>query len=102
MLLEESWISFSNSLDKSWISNVPVCTEYYGPYLMYCLLLTRCKYNLNELSHDTAIGLIEKVLAKEVNLKEVRVQPDKIIIISMILWLTNLFNKWIQYVNFIC
>ena len=47
---------------------------------MYCLLLTRCKYNLNELSHDTAIGLIEKVLAKEVNLKEVRVQPDKIII----------------------
>ena len=34
----------------------------------------RCKYNLNELSHDTAIGLIEKVLAKEVNLKEVRVQ----------------------------
>lgn len=55
----------------------------YEPYLIIlrscghrCLLFcdTRCKYNLNELSHDTAIGLIEKVLAKEVNLKEVRVQ----------------------------
>ena len=39
-----------------------------------CASFIRCKYNLNELSHDTAIGLIEKVLAKEVNLKEVRVQ----------------------------
>ena len=39
-----------------------------------CASFIRCKYNLNELSHDTAIGLIEKVLAKEVNLKEVRLR----------------------------
>lgn len=36
------------------------------------LLYFRMKYNLNELSHDTAIGLIRSVLDKGVNVKEVR------------------------------
>ena len=35
----------------------------------------RMKYNLNELSHDTAIGLIRSVLDKGVNVKEVRYYP---------------------------
>ena len=38
-----------------------------------CLIfLCRSKYNLNAMSHDTAIGLIQKVLDHGVNLKEVR------------------------------
>ncbi|KAI0228245.1 Ribonuclease H2 subunit A [Lamellibrachia satsuma] len=45
--------------------------DILSPNYISTSMLRRCKYNLNELSHDTAIGLIEKVLAKEVNLKEV-------------------------------
>lgn len=37
----------------------------------------RMKYNLNELSHDTAIGLIRSVLEKGVNVKEVRSRSKK-------------------------
>ena len=35
------------------------------------VLFYRFKYNLNALSHDCAIGLIEKVLDRGVNVKEV-------------------------------
>ena len=36
-----------------------------------CVSVCRTKYNLNALSHDTAIGLIRKVLADGVNLTQV-------------------------------
>ena len=40
----------------------------------FCRFFFRSKYNLNALSHDTAIGLIQTVIDKGVNVKEVSVQ----------------------------
>jgi len=42
-----------------------------GTILGLYLYIFRSKYNLNALSHDCAIGLIEKVLAQGVKVAEV-------------------------------
>lgn len=40
-------------------------------FVLYQFFVNRSKYNLNALSHDTAINLIQKSLENEVQLKEV-------------------------------
>jgi ribonuclease H2 subunit A len=47
--------------------------EILSPSHISNCMLRRTKYNLNALSHDTAIGLIRKVLADRVNLTQVYV-----------------------------
>ncbi|XP_050399804.1 ribonuclease H2 subunit A [Patella vulgata] len=47
--------------------------EILPPTYISNSMLRRIKYNLNALSHDCAIGLIEKVLAKGVNVQEIYV-----------------------------
>lgn len=47
--------------------------EILSPTFISNSMLRRFKYNLNALSHDCAIGLIQKVLDRGVNIKEVYV-----------------------------
>ena len=48
-----------------------MCVHTVVSIVMVCVCVCRTKYNLNALSHDTAIGLIRKVLADGVNLTQV-------------------------------
>lgn len=47
--------------------------EILSPTFISNSMLKRSKYNLNSLSHDSAIGLIEKVLSNGVNVTEIYV-----------------------------
>lgn len=55
--------------------------DILSPNLISNSMLKRSKYNLNELSHDTAIGLIRRVIDAGVLVKEVYVDtvgpPEK-------------------------
>ncbi|CAH1782497.1 unnamed protein product, partial [Owenia fusiformis] len=79
-LSEEKRESLMNSIDEAkdymgWIVNI------LAPNAISNGMLRRCKYNLNAISHDTAIGLVQKAIEKGVNVKEVYVDtvgpPEK-------------------------
>ncbi|RWS29745.1 ribonuclease H2 subunit A-like protein [Leptotrombidium deliense] len=82
-LTEEKRTDLFENINSGKISNVQLgwIADVLSPVTISNSMLKRCKYNLNALSHDTAMGLISKVIESGVRVKEVYIDtvgpPEK-------------------------